>query len=116
MAADWGYSKLSHSAKLNGGPEKYLAKIAKYNYQQGMKAGKKSQTPVIMGAILVSGLVVEGIHRAPAIIQFCKNKFGKEEITAEEAKEAEEILIHGMKEAEQNEEAEVKEETSTDAK
>ena len=101
MAIDWGYSKLSHSAKQNGGPEKYLAKIAKYNYQQGMKAGKKSQTPIIVGAIIVGGLVVEGIHKAPKIIEFCKSNFGKDEIKEEEVKEAEEILIRGMKAAEE---------------
>lgn len=113
MAADWGYSKLSHSAKLNGGPEKYLAKIAKYNYQQGMKAGKKSQTPLIVGGMILTGLAVECYHRAPAIIEFCKSKLNKKEepeVTAEEAKEAEEILIHGMKEAEQKEQEELKSE------
>lgn len=37
------------------------------------------------------------------IIEFCKNKFGQQEITEDEVKEAEEILIRGMKEAEHDE-------------
>ncbi len=95
MSNNWDYAKLSQMAKAYGGPEKLLDTIKKYNQQQGIKKGRIQLLPWI-GVAFVGGLAAGKIPKA---VQYFKDKFGEKKITAEEAEEAEKILISEMKEA-----------------
>ena len=95
MSNNWDYAKLSQMAKAYGGPEKLLDTIKKYNQQQGMKKGRIQLLPWI-GVACVGGLAA---GKVPKAVQYFKGKFKEKKITAEEAEEAEKMLIREMKEA-----------------
>lgn len=95
MSNDWDYAKLSHLAKIYGGPEKLLDIIKKYNRQQGVKEGRLQLLPWV-GVAFAGGWAVGQIPKA---VQYFNSKFKRKQVTPEEAETAEKILIKGMKEA-----------------
>ena len=86
MAKDWDYANLAHTAKEFGGPEKYLQIVKNHSFQEGRK-----EQLIIDGAIVLgAGCLYLGTKAMKRI----KNK----RVTAEQAKEAEDILVEKMNE------------------
>ncbi len=91
MGKDWDYSELTHNAKLNGGPEKYLEAIRDCGIAKGKLEGKaegKAELLIAEGIALGIGLLGYAGYKAFTNI---KNKQDREnlkeqELRAEEAK------------------------------
>lgn len=100
MSAEWSYAKLAKLASKFGGPEKLLGIVKTRAFQKGFKAGKIKMIPIAIGTF---GL---GVLSTVVIQKFKEHKYyklTKREVTAAEAAEAEDLLIQGMKSAEQDE-------------
>ena len=87
MAKDWDYANLSHTAKKYGGPEKYLQIVKDHSFQNGRKKQFLIDGAIVIGA----GLLYLGVESTRRIKQ--------KKVTAEQAKEAEQILVEKMNEA-----------------
>ena len=101
MSGSWDYAKHSHVVKMEGGPEKYIATLKKFNFQEGVKKGieigKKQRNPIIGGALFVGiGLGVGGYK----LYENINNKKMKDDdmITEEEVLEAEKQLLKELEE------------------
>ena len=86
MAKDWDYANHAHTAKKFGGPEKYLQIVKDHSFQEGRKE-----------QLIIDGVIVIG---AGCLYLGAKayNHFKKKRVTAEQAEEAEEILVEKMNE------------------
>ncbi len=91
-----GYEVFSTTAKQFGGAEAYLSIIKNRAFQQGFNAGNSKQTIVALVALGAGSLITAGILKGPQLIQYCRAKFKREEITEYEAQAAEESLIREM--------------------
>lgn len=87
MAKNWDYAELAHTAKEFGGPEKYLHIVKSHSYQKGRKE------QLILDSVIVIGACCCYLGSK------AYNYFKTKKVTAEQAKEAEKILINGMNEA-----------------
>ena len=107
MSVEWPYAKLAKLASKYGGPEKLMALVKSRNFQkgveaglqEGVKAGRIQMIPVALGTLVLGVLGTLGIK------QYQKNKYSKLtkcKVTEAEAAKAEDLLIKGMKAAEQD--------------
>lgn len=95
----WDYSDLSHQAKQAGGPEKYLNKIEKFNYNNGLKDGKTEQ---FIFDLAIVGMISGGYILYKTIRKRIK-KADEAKISVTEAKKSRQQLIKGIKNVEKNE-------------
>ena len=86
MAKNWDYANLAHTAKRFGGPEKYLQIVKEYSFQEGRK-----KQLIIDGIIVLSA---EGLYLGIKAFKHIR----KNRITAEQAEEAELVLVEEMNE------------------
>ncbi len=100
MSAEWPYAKLAKLASNFGGPEKFMAIVKNRSFQEGVRAGKVKMIPVIFGALGLGILGTVGFQKYKEYKFTKKTKCKK---AADEAAEAENILIQGMKAADQDE-------------
>jgi len=84
MAADWSYSGLSHAAKLEGGPEKYVDKLIRYGVQKGI---------AIMIPVCIGGCVLT-YKKGHQIVKYCKDRM--KYVTRKEMLEAEQEFVDGV--------------------
>ena len=82
MAKDWDYANLAHTAKKFGGPEKYLQIVKNHSFQEGRKE-----------QLIIDGVIVIG-----AGCLYLVKHFKKKRVTAEQANEAEQVLVEKMNE------------------
>lgn len=94
----WGFSELSKLAAKHGGPEMLLAIIKDFSFNEGVRKGKVKMIPWLFAALGAGVLIRDAIPKVPSFICRCRSKFKKQNLTPEEAKAAEEILTHLMKE------------------
>ncbi len=95
MGKDWDYSDLSHKAKENGGPEKFIEKIEQNAREDERELANKDWVTVLTPVALVAiPFIVEGI---PNVYKKCKSKIerlvSKKTVSDEEAAEAKKQLI-----------------------
>lgn len=55
MSKNWDYSQLTHAAAEEGGPQKFIDKVADINFQRGVEAEKGTEG--WKGALLVGGAI-----------------------------------------------------------
>lgn len=100
MGKNWDYSELAHSAKLNGGPEKYIELIRKNSRRVGKLEGKaEGKTEVLIAEGIAFGVGLLGYAGYKAFTTI-KDKHVRDAIKQqeEEVKEAEKKLISEMNE------------------
>ena len=100
MSAEWPYAKLAKVASKCGGPEKFLGLVKNQAFQEGEKAGKIKMIPIAIGTLGLGVLGTVGIQKFQ---EHKYSKLTKRKVTPTEAAEAEDLLIQGMKAAEQDE-------------
>ena len=92
-----GYQTLTTLAKQAGGPEKLMVIIKRFARQQGVREGirigRKNKNIWVAGAFGAGALLTIAFQRAPDIVERCRSKFNKEEITRADAESAEELLV-----------------------
>ena len=55
MSKNWDYSQLSHAAAEEGGPHKFIEKVAEINFKRGVETEKGTEG--WKGALLVGGAI-----------------------------------------------------------
>lgn len=85
MNTGWDYSDLVHTAKLSGGPEKYIGKLINYGVQEGIKKGHREMVPFLFISAVVGG---GATYIGCKIAQVYKSQAINEIISKEEACEA----------------------------
>lgn len=94
MSTGWNYSSLAHTAKLSGGPEKYVDRLIRYGVQEGVKKGHMDMIP----AVVIAGVVGAGItYLGYKISQIVQPKDKVSEISIEDAKIAKSELLRELK-------------------
>lgn len=106
MSKKWDYSELAHTAKLNGGPEKYIELIRNNSMQKGILEGKaegKAEVLIAEGITFGIGLLGYAGYKAYTTI---KERRQREALQKQEpeVKIAEAELIKGIKNAMEEEE------------
>ena len=94
----WDYSELSHQAKQLGGPEKFVKNLESFNYNKGLRDGKKEQTIVFLA---IAGVAGGGYVLFKKIRDHIK-KTKEPQISAAQADESRNQLIQTIKDAEKN--------------
>ncbi len=100
MGKNWDYSELAHSAKLNGGPEKYIERIRENSRRAGKLEGKaEGKTEVLIAEGIAFGIGLLGYAGYKAFTTI-KDKHERDAIKQQEeaVKEAEKKLILEMNE------------------
>ena len=113
MGKEWDYSKMVHSAKINGGPENYVNLIKNNSFSKGMLKGKQEgRTEVLIAEGIVAGIGLLGAAGYKAYTTIRENK-ERERLKNEEKKvrKAEKKIIKELNEAIAKEEGKQEEET-----
>lgn len=86
----WDYAELSHIAKENGGPAKYIESVKELAKQSNNKKWMSSIIPLLL---VLAPFTIKGISEiSRKVINKIQQLRKRKQITAEEAQEAEQLL------------------------
>ncbi len=86
----WNYAELSHAAKENGGPAKYVESIKELAKQSNNKKWMNSIIPLLL---VLAPFTIKGISEiSRKVVNKIQQLRKSKQITAEEAQEAELLL------------------------
>jgi len=94
MSKNWDYSQLSHLASEEGGPQKFIDKVASINYQRGIEAERGTEG--WKGALLVGGAIGLWEGGKEIVKRIKKHRAAKREALLQEATLARERYLQGM--------------------